>query len=235
MDALRRRFLRSLRQDLSRTATPNSPMLPLRYQLQHEWSQDWMTSRKYEKQFPMRPGDERRVASPHSTSTGTYGRSATAYGPYGSATKSAAYNPTTGQAAAGGSKSSAYGSAGAVTTSSGASAAGFSTANSQGAVAKDSSGKVSVTPLPGQRVRLNFADYIKPGDSLALDIDLANNRPVEARVATYLDSPTEAVTLDVRFSALDNNATYVANIVLNAKAKNLTVNVQNSGYRPAGR
>ena len=100
--------------------------------------------------------------------------------------------------------------------------------------AKDA-GKVSVTPLPGQRVRLNFADYIKPGDSLALDIDLANNRPVEARVATYLDSPTEAVTLDVRFSALDNNATYVANIVLNAKAKNLTVNVQKSGYRPAGR
>ena len=35
--------------------------------------------------------------------------------------------------------------------------------------------------------------------------------------------------------ALDNNATYVANIVLNTKAKNLTVNVQNSGYRPAGR
>jgi hypothetical protein len=80
-------------------------------------------------------------------------------------------------------------------------------------------------------VRLTFADYIKPGDSLALDMDLANNRPLEAKVATYLDSQKEAVTLDVHFSTLDSGATYAANIVLDAKAKNLTVNVQNSGYR----
>src|SRR5687767_7686532 len=68
--------------------------------------------------------------------------------------------------------------------------------------AKDA-GKVSITPLPGQRVRLTFASYIKAGDSLALDVDLANNRPLEAKISTYLDSPQEAVTLDVRFSTLD--------------------------------
>ena len=96
--------------------------------------------------------------------------------------------------------------------------------------AKDA-GKVSVTPSPGQRVRLTFADFIKPGDSLALDVDLANTRPLEAKVATYLDSHKEPVTLDVRFSTLDNNATYAANIVLEAKAKKLKVNVENSGYR----
>ena len=96
--------------------------------------------------------------------------------------------------------------------------------------AKDA-GKVSVTPLPGQRTRLTFADYIKTGDSLALDVDLAGNRPLEAKVATYLDSQKEPVTLDVRFSTLDNNATYAANILLEAKAKNLKVNVENSGYR----
>ncbi len=61
---------------------------------------------------------------------------------YGSASRSAAYNPTTGNAAYGGSRSTAYGSAGAVQTSSGASAAGWNTANSQGAVAKSSSGDV---------------------------------------------------------------------------------------------
>ena len=61
---------------------------------------------------------------------------------YGSASRSAAYNPTTGNAAYGGSRSTAYGSAGAVQTSSGASAAGWNTANSQGAVAKTSSGQV---------------------------------------------------------------------------------------------
>jgi hypothetical protein len=92
-------------------------------------------------------------------------------------------------------------------------------------------GKVSVTPLPGQRARLTFADYLKPGDSLAIDVDLANNRPLEAKVSSYLDSQKEPVTLDVRFGALDNNATYTASTVLEAKGKNLKVAVENSGYR----
>jgi hypothetical protein len=99
--------------------------------------------------------------------------------------------------------------------------------------AKDA-GKVSVSPLPGQRARLTFTDYLKAGDSLALEVDLASNRPIEAKISTYLDSQKEPVTLDVRFSTLDNNATYASTIALEAKAKNLSVNVQNSGYRNAG-
>lgn len=97
---------------------------------------------------------------------------------------------------------------------------------------KDAS-KVTVQPLSGQRARLTFADYLKAGDSLALEVDLASNRPVEAKIATYLDSQKEPVTLDVRFGTLDNNATYASAITLEAKAKNLAVNVQNSGYRKA--
>jgi hypothetical protein len=96
--------------------------------------------------------------------------------------------------------------------------------------AKDA-GKVSLSPQPGQRARLIFANYLKSGDSLALDVDLANNRPLAAKVSSYLDSQKEPVTLDVRFSTLDNNATYASAIVLEAKGKNLTVDVQNSGYR----
>ena len=99
--------------------------------------------------------------------------------------------------------------------------------------AKDT-GQVSVSPLPGQQARLTFADYLKSGDSLALGVDLANNRPTEAKVSTYLDSKEDAVTLDVRFNTLDNNATYASTVTLDAKAKNLTVNVQNSGYRRSG-
>ena len=96
--------------------------------------------------------------------------------------------------------------------------------------AKDA-GKVSVTPLPDQRARLTFTDYIKTGDSLALDVDLASNRPLAAKVSTYLDSPDELITLDVQFSTLDNNATYTSTVKLDAKAKELTVSVENSGYR----
>jgi hypothetical protein len=96
--------------------------------------------------------------------------------------------------------------------------------------AKDA-GKVSISPQPGQRVRLTFAGYLKAGDSLVLDLDLTSNRPLEAKVASYLDSDKEPVTLDIKFGLLDNNATYAATTVLEAKAKDLKVTVENSGYR----
>jgi hypothetical protein len=96
--------------------------------------------------------------------------------------------------------------------------------------AKDT-GKVTLQPLPGQRVRLTFADYLKPGDSLALVVDLQSNRPLEAQISSYLDSQKEPVTLNVRFNTLDNNATYAATSVVKVQAQSLTVNVENSGYR----
>ena len=96
--------------------------------------------------------------------------------------------------------------------------------------AKDS-GKVSVSPQPGQRATLTFSDYLKPGDSFALVLDLGNNRPVEAKVSTYLDSKEDAVALDVKFSTLDNNSTYASRTTLNAPTKHLSVSVENSGYR----
>ena len=101
-------------------------------------------------------------------------------------------------------------------------------------MAKDA-GKVSISPLPGQQARLTFADYVKAGDSLTLTLDLAGNRPLEAKVSTYLDdAKDEPVTLDVKFNTLPDNATYASTIALDAKAKKLTVNVTNSGYRPVG-
>jgi hypothetical protein len=96
--------------------------------------------------------------------------------------------------------------------------------------AKDS-GRVSLTPLPGQRARLTFADYLKAGDSFAVEVDLASNRPVTAKVSSYLDSQKEPVTLDVQFGTLDSGATYSASTALNAPGKDLLVRVENSGYR----
>jgi len=97
--------------------------------------------------------------------------------------------------------------------------------------AKDA-GNASIQVLePGQRARLNFKSYEKPGDNLGVDVDLANNRMLGVKVATYIDNAKDAVTLDMTTSKLNNGTTYPANITLNAKAKNLTVTVQNSGYR----
>jgi hypothetical protein len=94
--------------------------------------------------------------------------------------------------------------------------------------------KVAVKPGQGGLVRLEFTDYIKPSDLLAVDLDASANRLVGISVNTYLDSPDDAVTLNVGFAALPDGTNYTAQTTLDAKAKNITVVVQKSGYRPAG-
>jgi len=57
------------------------------------------------------------------------------------------------------------------------------------------------------------------------------NRPLGVKVSTYLDDATDAVMLDARIGRLNDGTTYASDITLDAKAKNLRVTVQNSGYR----
>ena len=96
-------------------------------------------------------------------------------------------------------------------------------------------GKISLDmPGAGKGARLNFRDYAKPGDVLSVEVDPASNRVVGLTVATYLDDAKDSVTLDVRFLTLPDGTGYPATEVLVAKAKNLSVNVTNSGYRKAG-
>jgi hypothetical protein len=95
-------------------------------------------------------------------------------------------------------------------------------------------GKVAIKPGQGGRVHLEFTDYIKPGDLMAIDVDAAANALVGLSVNTYLDKADDAVTLKVAFGALPDGASYTAQTTLDAKAKNITVVVQNSGHRPVG-
>jgi hypothetical protein len=98
--------------------------------------------------------------------------------------------------------------------------------------AAKAAGKVSIDVLePGQRARLNFRDYEKPGDNLGVEVDLTSNRPLGLKVATYLEDAKDAVTLDVRMGQLNDGTTYPSDIALDAQAKKVTVKVKNSGYR----
>ena len=85
----------------------------------------------------------------------------------------------------------------------------------------------------GKRVRLNFRNYAKKGDNLALEVDLTTNRLLGMKVASYLENEKDAVTLDVRFASLTDGTSYQDQITLNAAAKEVTVKVGNSGYRKA--
>jgi hypothetical protein len=100
--------------------------------------------------------------------------------------------------------------------------------------AKDS-GKVSIQMTePNKRARLVFSDYLQAGDSLAVDVNLANNHPLAANVNSYLDSQEAPVTLSVKFGTLNDGSTYPSQAILDVQGKNLTVTIENSGYRKVG-
>lgn len=94
-------------------------------------------------------------------------------------------------------------------------------------------GKMSLTPLDGgRRVQLVFKDYLKAGDSLSVDIEVATNRLLGMNVASYLDSDTsDAIQMNVAMGVLPDGTIYTAKSTLNAPAKDMTVVVENTGYR----
>lgn len=98
--------------------------------------------------------------------------------------------------------------------------------------AASAAGKLSIhMGATGQPARLEFRDYLKPGDSLGVDLDLATNELRGVAVATYLDSPSDAVGLTVRMGALPDGTGFAQRTVVDAKAKELKVTVENSGHR----
>lgn len=100
--------------------------------------------------------------------------------------------------------------------------------------AKDA-GKVSLEILePGKRVRLNFRDYQKLGDTLGVEVDVTNNRLLALTVKSYLEDAKDAVSLNARMAALNDGTSYAETITLEAPAKKLKVAVDNGGYRKIG-
>jgi hypothetical protein len=55
--------------------------------------------------------------------------------------------------------------------------------------------------------------------------------PLGLTIATYLDGPKDAVTLNVRMDQLNDGTVYASAITLDAPAKNILVAEQDSGYR----
>lgn len=100
--------------------------------------------------------------------------------------------------------------------------------------AKDAQ-RVATASQAGGKLRLTIADYLQPKDSLTIDVDPATSQLAGLGVHTYLERPEDAVTLAVQMNALADGALYAAQTTLEAKAKNITVVIQNTGHRPVQR
>jgi hypothetical protein len=79
---------------------------------------------------------------------------------------------------------------------------------------------------------LNIKNYIKPGDSVTLVFNKAQKTIQSIRVASYLDSPSDAVTIAAQFAKLPNGINHVTGTQINGASKQLTVVTQNSNYQP---
>ena len=92
-------------------------------------------------------------------------------------------------------------------------------------------GNVAVQPAGGLTT-LNVKSYVKSGDSLSLGFDPTAKAMRSYAVQSYVEKPKDDdLTLNVKFSSLPDGTTYPETIVLNVAAKNVVVNVTNSGYK----
>jgi hypothetical protein len=81
-------------------------------------------------------------------------------------------------------------------------------------------------------VTLTIKNYIKPGDSVTLVFNKQNKAIQSLRVASYLDGPTDAVTIAAQFAKLPDGTNHVTGTQINGVSKQLTVVTQNSNYQP---
>ena len=93
-------------------------------------------------------------------------------------------------------------------------------------------GKLSVTP--GQRVRLDFRDYLKSGDLLSVEIEAPTNRLIGMAVTSYLDTPKDEVRMNIGMGVLPDGTLFTSRTTLDAVAKGVAVTIENTGHRHKG-
>lgn len=95
-------------------------------------------------------------------------------------------------------------------------------------------GNVSLQPGGGEgEVKLVIKNYIKPNDSVTLVFNKQQKAIQSVQVSSYLNEPSDAVTIAARFAKLPDGTNHVASTQVNGVSKQLTVNTQNSNYQPA--
>jgi hypothetical protein len=94
-------------------------------------------------------------------------------------------------------------------------------------------GNVALQPSGGVTT-LTVKSYLKAGDSLSLGFDPSAKAMRSYNVKSYVEKPNDDdLTLSVKFNSLPDGTTYPETVVLNVTAKNVVVNVTNSGYTKA--
>lgn len=93
-------------------------------------------------------------------------------------------------------------------------------------------GNIALGPsgIPGE-VKVVITNYLKPGDKVTLGFNRQAKAIQSLEVASYLNDPTDAVTIQAQFSKLPDGTNHVATMQINGVSKNLLVTTENSNYQ----
>jgi hypothetical protein len=94
-------------------------------------------------------------------------------------------------------------------------------------------GNVSLQSGGGEgEVTLVIKNYIKPNDQETLVFSKQQKAIQSIHVASYLDSPSDGVTIAAQFAKLPDGTNHVTGTQVDGASKQLTVVTQNSNYQP---
>jgi hypothetical protein len=93
-------------------------------------------------------------------------------------------------------------------------------------------GNISLVPGAGGEIQLVIKNYIKPGDQVTLVFNRQQKALQSIQVASYLDGPSDAVTIAAQFAKLPDGTNHVAATQINGVSKQLTVVTANASYQP---
>jgi len=100
--------------------------------------------------------------------------------------------------------------------------------------AKDE-GRLSITPPDANgKATIVIKDYLKAGDSLTLAMNVATDQLSAVTVSTFTDKAKDAVGLNVAFGSFPDGTVYAEKIDLAVKSEEMSVAIDNSGYKKLG-
>jgi hypothetical protein len=93
-------------------------------------------------------------------------------------------------------------------------------------------GNVGIKILePGKKFKIEFPDYSQKGDMVSISLDKANKLLMGYSVSTFVEGPSDPVSLIITLKTLPDGTSYPAEITFNSTSKNVKIVLTNSGYK----
>jgi len=112
----------------------------------------------------------------------------------------------------------------------GALAKQYTTPNPDALMQAKQAGNISIVPGGGE-VHLGIKNYVKQGDSVTLTVNPQSKQLQSIQVNSFLNDPSDAVTINAQFAQLPDGTNHVASTLINGVSKQLTVQDVNSNYQ----